>query len=266
MTPISSRFTARFELKATERRTFEGLLSTWDLDSGGDKVVPGAFKRWLGEWKRSGRTVPLIDTHGNGGEYSSVRQVVGKLMDAEETDEGLSTKWYVLDSPEGDEYHARVKQGLLDEMSMGYSAIGHRKPNEDEAKAGVRRWLTDVDVKEGSLVIWGMNSNARINTMSVKSINDTLANMKREALTDDDRKMLRQVASLSGALLRPLSPPEESAAATDDGEVSDPPEAPPGNAADAQKAKAVPVMSDEENDALMRELLAFQLKQTLNAA
>jgi uncharacterized protein len=162
-----SRMTTRFELKATDRRTFEGLLSTWDLDSGGDKVVPGAFKRWLGEWKRSGRTVPLIDTHGNGGEYSSVRQVVGKLMDAEETDEGLSTKWYVLDSHDGDEYHARVKQGLVDEMSMGYSAIGHRKPSDDEAKTGVRRWLTDVDVKEGSLVIWGMNSYARMNTMSV---------------------------------------------------------------------------------------------------
>jgi HK97 family phage prohead protease len=265
MTPISSRLTARFELKATERRTFEGLLSTWDLDSGGDKVVPGAFKRWLGEWKRSGRTVPLIDTHGNGGEYSSVRQVIGKLMDADEVDEGLSTKWYVLDSHDGDEYHARVKQGLVDEMSMGYQAIGHRKPNEDEAKAGVRRWLTDVDVKEGSLVIWGMNSNARINTMSVKSINDTLASMKRESLTDDDRKMLRQVASLSGALLRPLSPPGDPAAASDDEEMAQP-EAPPGDTADAQKAKADPVMSDEENDALMRELLAFQLKRTLNAA
>jgi HK97 family phage prohead protease len=260
-----SRMTTRFELKATDRRTFEGLLSTWDLDSGGDKVVPGAFKRWLGEWKRSGRTVPLIDTHGNGGEYSSVRQVVGKLLDGEETDEGLSTKWYVLDSPDGDEYHARVKQGLVDEMSMGYSAIGHRKPNEDEAKAGVKRWLTDVEVKEGSLVIWGMNSNARINTMSVKSINDTLASMKRESLTDDDRKMLRQVASLSGALLRPLSPPGDPAAASDDEEMAQP-EAPPGDTADAQKAKADPVMSDEENDALMRELLAFQLKRTLNAA
>jgi HK97 family phage prohead protease len=259
--------TTRFELKATERRTFEGLLSTWDLDSGGDKVVPGAFKRWLGEWKKSGRTVPLIDTHGNGGEYSSVRQVIGKLIDADEVDEGLSTKWYVLDSPEGDEYHARVKQGLLDEMSMGYSAPGKRAATADEAKAGIKRWLTDVEVKEGSLVIWGMNSNARINTMSVKSINDTLAQMKRETLTDDDIKMLRQVASLSGALLRPLSPPGDTAVAmTDDGDAPDPPEAPPEESADAPKAKAVPVMGDDEKDALMRELLAFQLKRTLNAA
>jgi hypothetical protein len=116
-------------------------------------------------------------------------------------------------------------------------------------------------------VIWGMNSNARINTMSVKSINDTLASMKREALTDDDRKMLRQVASLSGALLRPLSPPGQPADAIDDADAPEyTPEAPPGDTADAPKAQAVQVMGDEESEALMRELLAFQLKRTLNAA
>lgn len=245
----------RFELKAAERRTFEGLLSTWDLDDGGDKVVPGAFKRWLGEWKRSGRSVKLIDSHGNKGEYDSVRQVIGKLIDAEETDDGLNTKWSVLDSPEGDEYHARVKQGLVDEMSMGYAAPGIRKPSADEAKSGVRRWLTDVEVREGSLVIWGMNRNAQINTMSVKSINETLASMKRETLTDDDKKMLRQVASLSGALLRPLSPPGDPADASEDSDP--PPEAPPGQPADEQKAKAV-LQSPEEYEALKARLLQFK--------
>jgi hypothetical protein len=155
-------------------------------------------------------------------------------------------------------------------MSMGYSAIGHRKPNDDEAKAGVRRWLTDVEVKEGSLVIWGMNSNARINTMSVKSINDTLASMKRESLTDDDKKMLREVTGLCGALLRPLSPPGDTAAATADDDTPDPPEAPPGSPAAAQKAKAVPKMSPEGKEklkeGLRRDLLAYQSKPKTKTA
>jgi hypothetical protein len=76
-----------------------------------------------------------------------------------------------------------------------------------------------------------------ITTASVKCIPLILERLKRESLTDDDKKTLRQIASMSGALLRPLSPPAD--------------------AADANKAA---VLSDEERRALIRDLLRFQMK------
>jgi uncharacterized protein len=257
MTDTAALQTTRFEVKktSTEKRQFTGLASTWDLDYGGDLITPGAYARTLKEGLEKGRTVPLVDQHT----YGSVRSVVGKMLSAKETKGGLEATFQVVSSPEGDEYLARVKEGMIDGLSIGYETRGWREPDEDEKKSGVERVLTDVELREVSLVIWGMNPNALINTASVKTIASTIAGMKRETLTDDDKKMLRQVASLSGALLRPLPPPEESADAelkTDD--APDPPEAPPGDTADAQKAEA-------DHLALRDELLAFQIKQTLHA-
>lgn len=252
----------RFEVKgmAAEKRQFTGLASTYDLDYGGDVIRPGAFARTLKEAGITGRTIPLVDQHT----YSSVRSVIGKMVKAEEKKSGLEATFQVVSSAEGDEYLARLREGMVDGLSIGYETRAWSEPSDDERKSGVQRILSDIELREVSLVIWGMNPNALIDTASVKSISRTLASMKRETLTDNDRKMLRQIASLSGALLRPISPPAAAAAAgEEEGSAPISPEAPPVDTADAQKAIADPVLSDSEKDALRRELLAFQIKRTI---
>ena len=106
---MSRNLVTRFEVKALDEaeRTFGGLAATWDLDLGGDIIEQGAFKRTLKNWKRGKKVLPLLDSH-NGG---SVRAVVGKLTEAEETKAGLDAEFEVIEGPDGDEVFRRVTIG-----------------------------------------------------------------------------------------------------------------------------------------------------------
>lgn len=250
--------TAHFAVKATTQRQFTGLASTWDLDFGGDVIEQGAYKRSLGEITASGRVVPLINQH----QYGDARHAIGKMISASETDAGLEATFQVVNSPEGDEFLARIKDGIIDGLSIGYEARGQREPTPAESKLGILRVLTDVELREVSLVIWGMNSNALIDSSSVKTIAASLAGLKRESLNDDDRKTLRQIASLSGALLRTATPPADTAADAGTKESPIPPNVPPADeAADAPKAY-------ESTDALRQRVFALRigrLRHTIGA-
>lgn len=231
---------ARFEVKevSDQKRTFTGLSAAWSLDDGGDVILRGAFAKSIASLK-SGRTIPLIDQHN----YTSVRRAIGKAIDAEETEDGLLTTFRVIATPDGDEVLARVKEGVIDGLSIGYMVPegGQRAPGENERAAGVKRLLTEIDWFETSAVIWGMNPDALIDTASVKSLAASLASLKRGDLTDDDRKLVRQIASQCGALLRKddQPPADDPAADAGDGEQQPPPPAaPPGDPADAPKGYA----------------------------
>lgn len=193
----------RFEVKAldTEERTFEGLASTWEQDLGGDVIHEGAFKRTLDHWRKSGRAIPLIDQHN----YGSVRSVVGKLLEAKETKDGLETKWEVIEGPDGDEILRRLKGGYIDGLSIGYRAIKTEEPSEEEMRAGVWRHLKEVELKEVSVVIWGMNPDALVDTDSVKAL------LAKEDRTDEENAELEQLRKKIDRALAPASkedPPE----------------------------------------------------------
>jgi HK97 family phage prohead protease len=167
---IESKALAPFQLKAydDDEMTFEGLASTWDIDLGNDKILPGAFTRTLNHWRESKKALPLIDMH----EYGTVRAVVGKLLEAEETEEGLYTKWQVINSQDGQEIYARLKGNFVDGLSIGYRVIG-----EAPVIDGVRN-IRELQLKEVSVVIWGMNPQALV--QSVKSAIHALGEEERE--------------------------------------------------------------------------------------
>src|SRR5687767_15620327 len=82
-----------------EKRTVSGLASAWALDEGGDVITRGAYAKFLTRWRKQPFVIPLLDQHG----YSSTTQVVGKLVTAEETAEGLNVTFDVLkDDPLAD--------------------------------------------------------------------------------------------------------------------------------------------------------------------
>lgn len=225
--------TARFQFKAVKsKNTFSGLASTWEKDLGGDLIEQGAYSRTLKQWRRDKYTVPLINQHS----YFDTRNAIGKLLEAEETEEGLDTTWKVVESADGEEFMARIREEIVNGLSIGYQVRGWREPTENEANRGIFRILTDVELREVSVVIWGMNPGALIDPDSVKSIRTiaaALAAMNRASLTEDDRKAIREVASLCGGLLRePGSPaPEEKAP---------PAKVPPGKDAPADGQAAYP--------------------------
>lgn len=199
---------ARFEMKdfSEADRTFTGLAATWDLDLGGDVIERGAFKKTLREWKSGKRILPLLDSHNRG----SVRNVVGKMEDAEETDSGLEAGFSVIEGPDGDEVFRRVKGGFVDGLSIGYSAIRVRYPEtEDERQSGIFRFLKEIRLHEVSVCLWPMNPNARIDTATVKAaVSAWVEKAKAGPLDEDDRREIAGLAEQLKALLRETDPGE----------------------------------------------------------
>jgi HK97 family phage prohead protease len=205
-----------FEVKAVDpvARTFEGMASTWDQDLGGDVITKGAYKRTINNWKKSKRNLPLIDSHN----YYTVRAVLGKLLEAEETDDGLWVKFEVIGGADGDEVLERLKGGYIDGMSIGYSAVKVRYPQtEEERTAGVWRYLDEVKLREVSLVIFGMNEGALIDTSSVKTLVQTLST-SGEPLSEEDRLELKALYESIGSLLTKSPDPAEADPVTEPAE------------------------------------------------
>jgi HK97 family phage prohead protease len=200
-TETKQLLTRRFQVKEidTETRVFEGLAATYDLDLGGDIIKPGAFRQTLKDWRNGGRTLPLLDSHN----HWSVRDAVGKLIDAKETDEGLWTKWRVVPGNDGDEILARLRpdddgQSFIDSMSIGYRPIKWEFEEEadDDGRLMDRiRILKEIELHEVSLVLFPMNPGARVEPASVKDFVSTIKMfVKRypEDVQDQVRSVLQQ--------------------------------------------------------------------------
>jgi uncharacterized protein len=169
-----------FEVKAVDEssRTFEGLAATWDLDLGGDVIHKGAFRQTLDYWRTKGFAVPLIDQH----RYTSIHDVLGSMVDAEERDEGLWARFEVDEDADGDKLLRHIKNKRINGLSIGYEAVN---PERDEH--GIRH-LREVRLYEVSAVLWPMNPAATIDAGSVKSLTSDDAALA--ALSDDEVKAL----------------------------------------------------------------------------
>jgi HK97 family phage prohead protease len=134
-----------------------GYLSTWGPDSGGvlgvpDQFVKGAWTQSLEDHRRRGnRQVRLKDNHG--------RVIGGFPIEAVREDEhGLYGVGEVsLETQEGREVFALVRQGILTDFSVGYSAIQDRI----DPKRGVRL-IEKAHLWEASIVDEPANPEARI--------------------------------------------------------------------------------------------------------
>lgn len=229
----------------TRERTFEGYLSTWDVDLGGDVVHRGAFAETLKEWKSSGEVIPLLDGHN----YWSIRSAVGRLVEAKEDRTGLWTKWFVINGDDGDAALDRLEGGVITKMSMGYEPLDFKYERDEEAQRMMRH-LTRVGLKEGSLVIFPMNPNAAIDLDSIKAFTFAAAEQDPALLSEMDRKALRRLASKVGLLLRnpATGAGTKQEGETDDGVQDDPTGSADGGAPPADPAAAAPSGGDAPQD------------------
>lgn len=185
-----------FEVKALdeEARTFRGIAAAWSLDLGDDVIEKGAFKRTLDHWRGSKAKRPIYLLNGHNA--WDVQDVVGKMVDAEETDDGLDTGWQFVGQgdPAADAAYTRVKGGFITGLSIGYSPIQWDMEKRDGRMV---RHLKEVKLHEVSLVVFPMNEDARINVASVKSLFSG-------TLTDEAKALLRDLSDEQKAELRAL--------------------------------------------------------------
>ncbi len=132
-----------------------GYIAAWSPDSGGVFGVPdqferGAFTESLAEHRaRDNRQIRLKDFHG---------RVIGgfPIETAREDSTGLWAEGHInLETQLGAEAWALIKQGVLTDLSIGFSAL------DDRIEDGIRK-ISKAIVWEGSVVDEPANRDARI--------------------------------------------------------------------------------------------------------
>lgn len=150
----------------------EGYIATWDIDQGLDRFKRGAFKESLTEHrKRNNRQVRMLSQH---------RTLIGgwPIAGVREDEKGLFGKGEInLDTVEGSNVYALARQGVLVDLSVGFSARDYAWndeeftfENESEPRSVRVRTIKKATLWEGSPVDEPMNRAAQIT--AVKSWSD----------------------------------------------------------------------------------------------
>jgi HK97 family phage prohead protease len=131
-----------------------------NVDSHGDIIEPGAFKKSLSEWKSKGRLPSMKLMHGAALNPFADDLPVGKWTKMEEDGRGLYVEGKLsgLDTDLGRRIHGLMKDAVLDGLSIGYMVTQFSPGMGDE----VRRRLEHVNLREVSLVDDPSNERARI--------------------------------------------------------------------------------------------------------
>ncbi len=104
----------------TDDGVFEAIVATYDLDSVGDKIMPGAFFDTLAEWKASGNPLPVLWSHMS----SDPDYHIGVVEEAEERDGGLWVRARLdLDAPKAAQVYRLLKGRRVTQFSFAYDVL-----------------------------------------------------------------------------------------------------------------------------------------------
>jgi HK97 family phage prohead protease len=168
--------------------TFEALVSVFgNVDDVGDRVLPGAFTNTLGRWAAKGNPIPIIWSH----DWSDPRSIVGKAVEATETDAGLLIKGQLrLGSGYADDVYDLLKQRIVTNFSFAYDEV---KANQNESDPSIRD-LHELELFEVGPCLVGVNPATEL--MAVK------ANKQGRTLSAANEKQLRSAVALIVSVLK----------------------------------------------------------------
>ncbi|WP_119689693.1 HK97 family phage prohead protease [Acinetobacter soli] len=132
---------------------FEGYASVFDvIDSYGDVVVKGAFKKTLEAWKKRDDLPPILWQH-------NMYEPIGPFTHMEEDDYGLFVRGKLLvdDDPLAKRALAHMKAGSVKGMSIGYLTVDAEYHKQDDLY-----YLKEIDLWEASIVTFPANTQAKI--------------------------------------------------------------------------------------------------------
>jgi HK97 family phage prohead protease len=175
-----------------------------------DIIAPGAFDAWL-SWYRGGKVIPPPLWDRRQGDpllflaehkEKSAAAVLGHAEDLKTDHHGLFSLFRLLPG-KGETVFRKVRSGVWDGLSIGYRAAGSRAPTWEEREWGAESVLTDVWVREISLVKTPANTLARVS--GVKSRAEMLVESVRRGLageTGADPELLARVQRALAAARR----------------------------------------------------------------
>lgn len=191
-----------FELSETKEITkdnkqygiIKGYASTYgNRDRGGDIIAEGAFKNSIERHKKTNRPIRMLFQH-------DTQQIIGgyPIDDVIDDTHGLFVTGKInLDTQKGKEAYALAKQGVLTDLSIGFSV------NEDGYDADTdSRVFKDLELWEISPVSEPMNPQANIVSVKnkvvkedkefpqIESMKDVESCLKDSGLSSNQRKIL----------------------------------------------------------------------------
>lgn len=200
----------QMQFKMGEYNEEEGIFSGYgavfeNIDSGGDIIEPGAFTKTLAEgWER----VKILALHND------CWLPVGRPLELREDTNGLFLNARVSDTSMGKDIKILLKDGVLNELSIGYDPIVF-----DYDSNGIRH-LREVKLWEVSIVTWAMNPEATIT--GYKSMRESAGLVK--ALEQELKEELKAGRKISKSRLKSLEEVSKSmktAARTIDAVIKD---------------------------------------------
>ena len=152
-----------FDLEVKDVDTKEGIVTGYfsafgNVDSDGDIMMPGAFKRSIQDWGPEGKNrVKHLMNH-------DPSQPLGKMLELKEDDYGLYYRSKIGSHQLGKDFVKMVESGLITEHSIGFKTLR-------EQKSGDANQIHEVMLFEGSsLTAWGANEATPI--LGMKNYNN----------------------------------------------------------------------------------------------
>lgn len=155
-----------------EQGIFSGYGAVFgNVDSGGDIIEPGAFTKTIAEgWER----VKILALHNDSW------LPIGKPIELREDSNGLYIKAKVSDTSMGRDIKVLLKDGVLNELSIGYDPVSF----DYDKDTGIRH-LREIKLWEVSVVTWAMNPEATISDYkSARDVADSVGAIVREAAAE----------------------------------------------------------------------------------
>ena len=190
----------KFELEnSDESGEFSGYAAVFgNRDSGDDIIEKGAFSKTIRE---DFDRIKILALHND------CWLPVGRPLELREDERGLFIRGKISDTAKGRDIQTLMKDGVLNELSIGYDAVEF----DYDSEQGVRR-LKEIKLWEVSIVTWAMNDQAKID--EVKSLVEGLrTEVKTGKITRarlDALKpfiaVVRELADILGPFLEPAAP------------------------------------------------------------
>ena len=189
-----------------EEGTFAGYAAVCgNLDDGGDIIESGAFKKTLAERGPASprnriKVFRFHDFHQPIGKTLELKEVSKGKMPKDLLDKfpsvtgGLYVKGQISHTPAGDEVLTLMRDGVVDELSIGYDAVKEYWEEDDDTKA---RHLKEVKLYCADPVPLAMNAAAMIT--DVKEVNETIE--AQEAAQAQEAAEAEQAEELQKALI-----------------------------------------------------------------
>lgn len=182
-----------FEVKTVNDNefVFEGYASVFrNVDSYRDVIEPGAFTKTIQENKR----VKVLWQH-------DAWQPIGKPIEMVEDNHGLYVKAKLAQTERGKEAYQLIKEGVIDELSIGFNTIKDEWDNEKNV-----RLIKEVKLWEFSPVTFAANEQAMITGVKHQGLDQLIFTLTNElkagkVLSDKNKDLVMKAVEALQALL-----------------------------------------------------------------